>query len=80
MRVDTPAREMKAEIPRFDTCTSLARRAGVHRSVVVRLWSQDHLIPDAYIEEKGEWAPLFVPSQAIDVLRLQKSTRRIHQN
>ncbi|MBX3736024.1 MAG: hypothetical protein KF715_04990 [Candidatus Didemnitutus sp.] len=63
-----------AQPPIYETATGLARRAGVHRAVVLRLLAQNMLPPAAFVAGLGGaiTSPLFSPDQAVDVLRLQK--------
>jgi hypothetical protein len=63
---------------RFDSATSLAARAGVHRSVVLRLLSTGDLVPFGYLSGLGgcEVAPIFTPDQVATVLQYQKPSRR----
>lgn len=70
---------MTRDLPTYETATQLARRAAVHRCVVVRLWSQGHLTPRGWILDKGDLAPLFLPDDAVTVLQLQKITRKTTQ-
>lgn len=77
--VDKSPRAMKpAPAPTFQTATGLARRAGVHRAVVLRLLAQHLLTADAFVDGLGGAAvsPLFLPDRAIDVLRLQRVSHR----
>jgi hypothetical protein len=47
----------------------LARRAGVHRAVVVRLVAQAILVPDWFLEFGEQRQPLFLPERDRDVFR-----------
>jgi hypothetical protein len=64
--------------PTLSTGKALARRAGVHRSVVQRLIAGKSIAPDAYLEigVAGAVAPLFLPDRAIEVLRQAQAPRR----
>ena len=55
--------------PLYSTANSLARRAGVSRSVVLRLASSGLIYPVADVENAGKRVPLFDPMQAPTVLR-----------
>ena len=71
---------MQIELKTYETATQIARRAGVHRSIVFRLISQKHLTPQAYYVSKGEPSPLFLAEAAIDVLKFQKNSRNSPQS
>jgi hypothetical protein len=66
---------MTSTIPAYDVPAALARRAGVHRAVVVRLLACGALVPDGYLNRTDVLIPLLLPERAADVLRLQKLTR-----
>ncbi len=67
---------MTATIPAYDVPAALARRAGVHRAVVVRLLASGALTPDAYLNRTDVRIPLLLAERAADVLRLQKLSRQ----
>lgn len=69
---------MISQPPILDTALGLARRAGVNRAVVLRLLSTGDLVPDAFVQGLGgaNTAPVFLPAKAVDILRLQKISRR----
>jgi hypothetical protein len=66
---------MTSAAPIYDSTTTLAKRAGVHRTVVVRLVVAGHLEPAAWVIEGQEKAALFRPECAVTVLQLQKAHR-----
>lgn len=62
---------MNPQIPTLATAGALARRAGVHRMVVVRLVAQQLVTPDAFLEvgETNDPQPLFRNDRGVEVLR-----------
>jgi hypothetical protein len=67
---------MPTQIPTFATAAALARRAGVHRMVVVRLVAQNVIAPDALLElGTAEPQPLFRNDRAAEVLRAARPAK-----
>ena len=64
--------------PSLLTGKAIARRAGVHRSVVQRLLAGKSIAPDAFLEigVAGAVAPLFLPDRAVEILRAAQAPRR----
>lgn len=55
----------------YTTGFGLARTAGVTRPVIMRLLASGAIAPDAYLEYNGQRQPLFIPTRAVEILRLQ---------
>lgn len=80
LRVDKTTTGMIAQIPTLLSTTSLAHRAGVHRSVVIRLTRDGKLSPAAQLEVTGaEPMLLFSTDRAVEVLRHAPRAGRAQQ-
>jgi len=65
----------KTSLPAFATITSLARRAGVHRSVAMRVTAQGLITADALLDGDPR-QPMFLLARAADVIRFAHPSKR----